>query len=152
MYVNLENFSWVIRKPIFCICKKKGADQLAYKRLNFCYIDGTISLFLNMKFQASSHFLWLNIPVCVGSGRKLQRTGFLTTQLILFTVGEDGYTRFWCLRQGSLLCTIPPPCPTSRETIPCVQFSMRWGDKMGNSGLIMALEDKLHYYGSLSVT
>ena len=29
--------------------------------------------FLNPKFQASSHLLWLYSPVCVGPGRKLRR-------------------------------------------------------------------------------
>ena len=32
--------------------------------------------FLNPKFQASSHFLWLYRPVCVGPGRKLRRPVF----------------------------------------------------------------------------
>ena len=38
-----------MRKPIFCICKNKDADQIrgnreADQRLCFCYIDGTIPL------------------------------------------------------------------------------------------------------------
>ena len=33
-------------------------------------------LFLNTKFQASSHFLWLYSPVCVGHGRKPRRHVF----------------------------------------------------------------------------
>ena len=66
-----------------------------------------------------------------------------------FTVGEDGYTRFWNLKQGTLLHTIPPPCAVSRETIPTVQYSMRWGNRQGNAGLIMGLQNKLHFYGSL---
>ena len=32
--------------------------------------------FLNPNFQASSHFLWLPSPVCVGPGRKLRRPVF----------------------------------------------------------------------------
>ena len=32
--------------------------------------------FLNTKFQASSHFLWLYSPVCVGPGRKPRRPVF----------------------------------------------------------------------------
>ena len=32
--------------------------------------------FLNLKFQASSHFLWLYSPVCVGPGRKHRRPVF----------------------------------------------------------------------------
>ena len=58
-----------MRKPAFCICENKGADQLlgyhiADQGLCFRYIDGVIiknSLyiyFLNLKFQASRHLLW----------------------------------------------------------------------------------------------
>ena len=57
------------RKPGFCICEYKGADQLCGnrtddQRLCFC-THNTIPLFLNPKFQASSYLLWLNSPVCV---------------------------------------------------------------------------------------
>ena len=39
--------SYVIRKSAFCICEKKGADQLpgncaADQRIYFCYTDSTI--------------------------------------------------------------------------------------------------------------
>ena len=59
-----------MRKPAFCICKNKDADQLrgnreADQRLCFRYTDN-----LNPKFQASSHLVWLYSPVCVGPGRK----------------------------------------------------------------------------------
>ena len=33
-------------------------------------------IYLNPKFQAFSHLLWLYSPVCVGSGRKLRRPVF----------------------------------------------------------------------------
>ena len=51
----------------FAYAKSKSADQLrgnhaADQRLCFLY---TI-YFLNLKFQASSHLLWLYSPVCVG--------------------------------------------------------------------------------------
>ena len=62
------HMSLVIRKPAFCICENKDADQLrgnreADQRLCFCYIDSTIPLL--PKFQASSHLVWLYSPVCV---------------------------------------------------------------------------------------
>ena len=38
--------------------------------------------FLNPKFQASSHLLWLHSLVCVGPGQKPQHTGFLASLLI----------------------------------------------------------------------
>ena len=71
-----------MRKPAFCICENRDADQLggnceADQRLCFRYIDTIQSLyFLNLKFQASSHLLWLYSPVCVGPGRKPQRPAF----------------------------------------------------------------------------
>ena len=59
-----------MRKPAFCLCENKDADQLhsncaADQRLCFRYMDSAIPLYLNPKFQASS------------------QTGFLTTMLIL---------------------------------------------------------------------
>ena len=61
-----------MRKPAFCICKNKDADQLRGNReadqcLCFRYMDTTISLL--SKFKASSHLLWLYNLVCVGPGR-----------------------------------------------------------------------------------
>ena len=52
--------SRVMRQQTFCICENKDADQLrgnreADQRLCFRYLDSTIPLFLNPKFQASSH-------------------------------------------------------------------------------------------------
>ena len=61
-----------MRKPGFCICENKDADQLrsncaADQRICFRYTDSTIPLL--PKFQASRHLLWLYSPVCVGPGR-----------------------------------------------------------------------------------
>ena len=60
-----------MRKPAFCICENKDADQLcgnheADQRL--CFVTGIVQslYFLNPKFQASSHLLWLYSPICVG--------------------------------------------------------------------------------------
>ena len=80
----LHNMSLVVRKSAFCICENKGADQLrgnreADQRLCFRYTNSTIVqflYFLNPKFQASSHRLWLYSPVCVGPGRKPRRPVF----------------------------------------------------------------------------
>ena len=63
-----------MRKPTFCICEIKDADQLcgnhreADQRLCFRYIDSTIPLL--PKFQASSHLLYLYSLICVGPGWK----------------------------------------------------------------------------------
>ena len=49
----------------------------ADRRLWFCYIVIVQSLyFLNPKFQAFSHLLWLYSTVCVGPDQKLQRQDF----------------------------------------------------------------------------
>ena len=67
--------SLVVRKPAFCICENKDADQLrgnreADQRLCFRYIESKSLFYLNPKFQASSHLLWLYSMVYVGPGRK----------------------------------------------------------------------------------
>ena len=78
--VSRCQMSLVMRKPDFCICEKKDADQLrgnreADQRLCFRYTDGTIPL-LSKSFQASSHLLWLYSLVFVGPGRKPRRPVF----------------------------------------------------------------------------
>ena len=62
-------------KQTICICENKGADQLrgnreADQRLCFRYSDIQFLFYLNPKFQASSSFLLLYRPVCVGPVRK----------------------------------------------------------------------------------
>ena len=62
-------------KQTICIGKNKDADQLlgnreADQRLCFRYSDSTIPLLLKSEFQASSSFLCLYRPVCVGPVRK----------------------------------------------------------------------------------
>ena len=80
--------SRIVRKPDFCLCENKGADQLrgnreADQRLCFRYTDSIFPLlliseifFLYPKFQASSLLLRLYSPVCVGPGRKSRRPVF----------------------------------------------------------------------------
>ena len=68
-----------MRKPAFCLCENKDADQLcgnhtANQRLCFQYIVQSLYC-LNPKFQVSIHLLWLYSPVCVGPGRKPRRRG-----------------------------------------------------------------------------
>ena len=76
------HMSLVMRKLVFCMCENKDADQLrgnreADQRLCFRYTDSTIPLLpIYMKFQASSHLLWLYSPVCVRPGRKPRRPVF----------------------------------------------------------------------------
>ena len=75
-----------MRKPAFCICENKDADQLrsyreADQRLCFRYIDSTIPLL--SKYEISSLE-----PSCVvvesglcGTWSETPKTGFLTTRL-----------------------------------------------------------------------
>ena len=73
-----------MRKPDFCICENKDADQLrgkreADQRLCFGYTDSTFATriyFLYTKFQASNHLVWLYSLVCVGVGQKPRKLVF----------------------------------------------------------------------------
>ena len=63
-----------MKKPFFCICENKDADQLrgnreADQRLCFRYTDSAIPLLP----KSSSHHLLL---ICVGPGRKPRRPVF----------------------------------------------------------------------------
>ena len=78
--------SLVMRKPDFCICENKGADQLCGncttdQCLCFSYTDCTSPYFLSLKFQASSYLLWVYSLVCFEAWSETPKTGFLTTRL-----------------------------------------------------------------------
>ena len=71
-----------MRKPAFCICKNKDADQLrgnpiADQRLCFRFMDSTF-YFKNPEFQASSpsRVLCLHSSVCVEPGQNPARPVF----------------------------------------------------------------------------
>ena len=70
-----------MRKPDFCLGENKGADQLRGNQpLISAFVFATrivqFLFYLNPKFQASSSFLSLYRPVCVGPGRKPRRPVF----------------------------------------------------------------------------
>ena len=74
--------SRVMRKPAFSIYAKTK-PQISFTvtaKLISAFVFATkivLSLFfLNPKFQASSHLLWLYSPVCVGSGQNPRRPVF----------------------------------------------------------------------------
>ena len=72
-----DQMSRDVRKPDFCTCENKAADQLCGNRTADFATQIVQSLyFLNPNLQASSHFLWLPSPVCVGPGRKPRRPVF----------------------------------------------------------------------------
>ena len=72
-------------KPDFCICENKGAKQLHGKISTFVFTTKIVKslYFLNLKFHASSHLLWLSSLVCVGPGQK-PWTDFLAMRLISY--------------------------------------------------------------------
>ena len=64
-------------KPTICIGENKGADQISFAvtaKLISAFVFATwivqFLIYLNPKFQASSSFLLLHRPVCVGPVRK----------------------------------------------------------------------------------
>ena len=100
-FSTLDNMSLVMKNPAFCICEK-DADQLrgyreADQRLCYRYIVQSF-YFLNTKFQASSHLLWLYNSVCVGPGRKPGRPVFSQ---------QGSYTNFKCSDTGQFCCKEP---------------------------------------------
>ena len=67
------HLSLVMRKPAFCICENKDADQLrgnreADQRLVFATRIVQSLYYLNPKFQASSHLLWLSVRFMLDLG------------------------------------------------------------------------------------
>ena len=82
-----------MRNPACCICKDEGADQLhgsraADQHLCFRYMSNTISLLLNPKFKASSHFLWLYSLICVRPDQKPRRQVFSRRSSVDFVCSE----------------------------------------------------------------
>ena len=68
----------VVRKPVFCICQNKGADQMRGNRgadQCLCFLYKVQSLyFLNPNFQACLCWTWTETP----------KTGFVVTRLMSF--------------------------------------------------------------------
>ena len=70
-----------MRKPAFCICENKGADQQVTAKLISAFVFAKrivqFLYFLNPKFQAS-YLMWQYSPVCEGPGpgRKPRRPVF----------------------------------------------------------------------------
>ena len=76
-----------MRKPAFCICKNKDADQLrgnreADQRLCFCYIDSTIPLLSKSEISSLNLSSVAVQPGLCGTWSETPKTGFLTTRLI----------------------------------------------------------------------
>ena len=69
-------FKWAAswENLLFFKCENKDEDRFCA----FVFAPGMLQslYFLNPKFQASSHLLWLYSPLCVGPGRKPRRPVF----------------------------------------------------------------------------
>ena len=83
-----------MRKPAFCICENKEADQLrgnheADQRLCFRYIDSTIPLPPIYKISS----LWPSSvtaqPCLCRTSSETPKTGFLTTRLIFSSTARS---------------------------------------------------------------
>ena len=75
------DMSHIVRKPAFCICENKDADQLrdnreADQRFVFAIRIVQSLFYLNPKFQASCHLVWLYSLVCVRPGQKPRKPVF----------------------------------------------------------------------------
>ena len=82
-----------MRKPAFCICKNKGADQLhghraADQRLCFCYINSTIHMLSKLEIsslQPSSEVVQPRLSNFVSDlvGNPEDRFSYVTALMIL---------------------------------------------------------------------
>ena len=73
---SMYHMSLVMRNPAFCICENKDADQQLISAFAFAARIVQFLYFLNPKFQASRHLMWLYSRVNGGPGRKPRRPVF----------------------------------------------------------------------------
>ena len=78
---HTNKMSLVMRKRAFAYAKTKTQISFAVTaKLISAFVFATLIVqiiyFLNPKFQAYSHLMWLYSPVCVGPGRKPRRPVF----------------------------------------------------------------------------
>ena len=81
------HMSLVMRKPAFCICENKAADQLrgnreADQRLCFRYIDRTIPSLPKSEFSSLQSSAVTAQPSLCLTWSEIPKTGFLTTRHI----------------------------------------------------------------------
>ena len=88
-HINMLQFhtSRVVRKPAFCICENKVADQLrgnceADQRLYLRYTDSTMPLLPKSKFSGLSAFSVTAQPSLCRTRSETPKTGFLRTRII----------------------------------------------------------------------
>ena len=113
----MYNMSLVMRKPAFVHAKAKTHNSFTVTaKLISAFVFATRIVqsryFLNTKFQASSHLLWLYRSVCVGPGRKPQRPVF--SQRGSYTIGSVDNTG---RTNGVTLMEIPTREQTTLQTV-----------------------------------
>ena len=79
---NLDQMSRVMRKPFFCICENKDADNReADQRPCFRYMDSRIPLLSKYKISSLYSSSVTAQPGLCGTWSETPKTGFLTTRL-----------------------------------------------------------------------
>ena len=95
-----HNMSHVMRKPAFCICENKDADQLrgnheADQHLCFRYTDSTISLLPKYEISGLQPSSVAAQPDLCGTWSEIPKTGFLTRLICLFVTSVHIPSGFW---------------------------------------------------------
>ncbi|XP_072172628.1 DDB1- and CUL4-associated factor 4-like [Diadema setosum] len=67
------------------------------------------------------------------------------TESILYAVGQDKYTRFWSLKTGELLHTIPCPSACQDDHPPAAIYSQKYSCQ-GRPGLFLGQERQIQWY------
>ena len=85
-----------MRKPAFCICENKDADQLcgnseADQRLCFRYIDSTIPLLPKSEISSLLPSYVAVQPGLCRTRSETPKTGFLTTRLIYESFNRNSF-------------------------------------------------------------
>ena len=85
--ITLYHMSLVVRKPAFCLCENKDADQLrgnreADQRLCFRYTDSTIPLLPKDEISSFKPSCVIVQPGLCRTWSETPKTGFLMTRLI----------------------------------------------------------------------
>ena len=89
-----------MRKPDFCICENKDADQLrgnreADQRLWFRYTDSTIPLLPKSEIPSPLLFSVVVKPGLCQTWSETPKTGFLITRLICSSCGQSKVFTFF---------------------------------------------------------
>ena len=109
--LSTTNMSRVMRKPAFCICENKDADQLrgnreADQRLCFRYTDSTIPLLPKSKISSLQPSCVDVQPGLCRTWSETPKTGFLKTRLICLLSSIEQLSnliRYWCIPYNNKL-------------------------------------------------